>query len=304
VLLVLGLLIVVLAVSVAVLIGSGDSGGTSGVARSLELINYQATTRSVAKNELAARDRLVAPVVDAMRRVGERLSPGGAGARIARSLDRAGNPSGWDVERIMAATAFAMALAAFVAVIVLGFDLRGLLVAVLAGLAGFYMPDLLVYNAGAKRQQELTKGLAEALDMLTVCVEAGQGFDAAIMQVAKTVSGPIGGEFARVISEMQIGKSRGEAFAALGERVSTPDVKNFVSALVQADRMGLPIAAVLREQTKEMRLKRRQRAEEKAQKVTVKILFPLLLCIFPALFIVIIGPGAIKIMEVFSGGGL
>ena len=197
-----------------------------------------------------------------------------------------------------------MVVAAFVAVVLLGFDLRGLLVAAVAALAGFFLPDLLVYNAGAKRQQELTKGLAEALDMLTVCVEAGQGFDAAIMQVAKTVTGPIGGEFARVISEMQIGKSRGEAFAALGERVSTPEVKNFVSALVQADRMGLPIAAVLREQTKEMRLARRQRAEEKAQKVTVKILFPLLLCIFPALFIVIIGPGGIKIMQAFSGGGL
>ncbi len=303
-LLFLGLAIIVLAISIVVIIGTGTTGGTSGVARSLELINYQPTTRSVAKNELAARDRLVAPVVEGMRRLGERLSPSGAGARLARSLDKAGNPAGWSIERIMAAKALAMVLAAFVAVVVLGFDVRGLLAAAIAGLVGFFLPDLLVYNAGAKRQQELTKGLAEALDMLTVCVEAGQGFDAAIMQVAKTVTGPIGGEFARVISEMQIGKSRGEAFAALGERVSTPEVKNFVSALVQADRMGLPIAAVLREQTKEMRVKRRQRAEEKAQQVTVKILFPLLLCIFPALFIVIIGPGAIRIMQAFSGGGL
>lgn len=303
-LLFLGLAIIVLAISVVVLLGTGTAGGTSGVARSLELINYQPTTRSVARNELAVRDRLVAPVVDALRRVGERLSPGGAGTRIARSLDRAGNPAGWSIERIMAAKAVSMVLFAFVAVLFLGFDVRGLLVAAMAGLAGFFLPDLLVYNAGAKRQQQLTKGLAEALDMLTVCVEAGQGFDGAIMQVAKTVTGPIGGEFARVLSEMQIGKSRGEAFAALGERVSTPEVKNFVSALVQADRMGLPIAAVLREQTREMRIARRQRAEEKAQKVTVKILFPLLLCIFPALFIVIIGPGGIKIMEAFSGGGL
>ncbi len=300
-LLFLGLAIVVLAVGVVVLMGTGNSGQTSGVARSLELINYQPTTRSVAKSELAAHDRLVAPVVEAMRRLGVRLSPSGAGARIARSLDKAGNPSGWNLERIMAAKAIAMVLAAFVAVVLLGFNLRGFIVAALAGLAGFFLPDLLVYNLGAKRQQELTKGLADALDMLTVCVEAGQGFDAAIMQVAKTVTGPIGGEFARVISEMQIGKSRGEAFAALGERVSTPEVKNFVSALVQADRMGLPIAAVLREQTKEMRISRRQRAEEKAQQVTVKILFPLLLCIFPALFIVIIGPGGIRIMEAFSG---
>ncbi len=111
------------------------------------------------------------------------------------------------------------------------------------------------------------------------------------------MEGPIAGEFARVLSEIQIGKTRGEAFASLGERTTAPEVKNFVSALVQADRLGLPIAAVLREQTKEMRIVRRQRAEEQAQKVTVKILFPLLLCIFPALFIVIIGPGAIQIID-------
>ncbi|MGL5860819.1 MAG: type II secretion system F family protein, partial [Phycicoccus sp.] len=97
------------------------------------------------------------------------------------------------------------------------------------------------------------------------------------------------------------GKSRGEAFAALGERTTAAEVKNFVSALVQADRMGLPISGVLREQTREMRVVRRQRAEEQAQKVTVKILFPLLLCLFPALFIVIIGPGAIRIIDTFSG---
>ena len=132
--------------------------------------------------------------------------------------------------------------------------------------------------------------------MLTVCVEAGLGFDAAILQVARSVEGPIAGEFARLLSEIQIGKSRAEAFAALGERSSVPEIKTFVSALVQADRLGLPIAVVLREQTKEMRIARRQRAEEKAQKVTVKILFPLLLCIFPALFIVIIGPGVIRII--------
>jgi len=98
------------------------------------------------------------------------------------------------------------------------------------------------------------------------------------------------GVFARGIPELQIGTSRGEAFAALGERVSTPEVKNFVSALVQADRMGLPIAAVLREQTKEMRVARRQRAEEAAHKVAVKLVFPLVLCIFPELLLVLLGP--------------
>jgi len=133
-----------------------------------------------------------------------------------------------------------------------------------------------------------------------VCGEAGQGFDAAIMQVAKALKGPVAGEFARVLQEIQIGKPRGDAFSALAERTSVPEIKTFVTALVQADRLGLPIGKVLREQANQMRLIRRQRAEEKAQKVPIKILFPMLLCIFPALLIVIIGPGIIKMVAAFS----
>jgi tight adherence protein C len=182
--------------------------------------------------------------------------------------------------------------------------MRGLLFGVIGAAAGFFLPDLLLYNLGLKRQEELRLGLADALDMLTVCVEAGQGFDSALLQVARSVDGPIAGEFARVLSEIQIGKSRGQAFSSLAERTTVPEARNFISALVQADRLGLPIANVLREQSHQMRLVRRQRAEEKAQKVPVKILFPMLLFIFPALFIVIIGPGAIRMIDTFSQGGL
>lgn len=299
-----GAVLVVAAVAAALFLGRAGSGESTGTARSLELINYRPTAQTVGRSELATRDRLVEPMLARLRSVSERIAPGGTAERIARGLDKAGNPGGWSIEKIMAAKSVLMVVFAFLAILLMGLGLKGLLIAVAAGAAGFFLPDLLVYNLGLKRQQELTKGLADALDMLTVCVEAGQGFDSAIMQVARTVPGPIGGEFARVISEMQIGKSRGQAFSSLGERVTTPEVKNFVSALVQADRMGLPVAAVLREQTREMRIARRQRAEEKAQQVTVKILFPLLLCIFPALFVVIIGPGAISIVDAFSGGGL
>ena len=137
-------------------------------------------------------------------------------------------------------------------------------------------------------------GRADAIHFIS----AGRGgFEAAGIPEGIAVTGPIGGEFARVLSEIQIGKSRADAFASLGERTTAPEVKTFVSALVQADRMGLPIAAVLREQTKEMRVARRQRAEEQAQKVTVKILFPLIFCILPALFIVVIGPAGINIFR-------
>ena len=169
------------------------------------------------------------------------------------------------------------------------------------GAAFLFLPDLLLHNVALHRQDDTAKGLSEALDMLTICVEAGQGFDAALGQVARTVEGPISGEFARMLSEIQIGKSRAEAFAALGQRVALPQVKNFTTALVQADRLGLPIGSLLREQTSVMRLARKQKAEEKAQKVTVKILFPMLLCIFPALFVVVIGPGAIRMIQTFAG---
>ncbi len=291
----IGLALVLLVLAVG--LGANSS---QGVAKSLELLEYKPTAKEVGRNELGVQERLLVPMLDRLRGFSTRISPAGTGGRIARNLDRAGNPPAWTVERVMGAKGLGLILGAVVVLLVMGPSAKALLIAVAAGAAAFFLPDLLVYNSGLKRQQEMRKGLADALDMLTVCVEAGQGFDAAILQVARTVSGPIAGEFARVLSEMQIGKSRGEAFSSLGERTTAPELKNFVSTLVQADRLGLPIAAVLREQTKEMRVVRRQRAEEQAQKVTVKILFPLLLCIFPALFIVIIGPGAIQIMDAFS----
>jgi len=183
------------------------------------------------------------------------------------------------------------------------FTLRGLMWCGGLSIFLFYLPDILIYNKGVKYQDELRRGLADALDMLTVCVEAGQGFDAALLQVARAASGPITGEFARVLSEIQIGKSRGDAFTGLADRTTVPEAKNFVSALVQADRLGLPVASVLREQSNQMRLVRRQLAEEKAQKVPVKILFPVMLGILPALFVVVIGPGGIRIAEAFATTG-
>jgi tight adherence protein C len=232
------------------------------------------------------------------------LSPTGANDSLVRRLDLAGNPQAWTAERIMGTKGVGLLVGAVLGLAFGGVSLKGLLIGAAAGAAGFFLPDLLLMNIGQKRQEELRLGLADALDMLTVCVEAGQGFDGALMQVARATTGPISGEFARVLSEIQIGKSRGEAFSSLAARTSVTEAKTFVSALVQADRLGLPIGNVLREQSIQMRLVRRQRAEEKAMKVPVKILFPMLLCIFPALFIVIIGPGAIRIVNTFSHGGL
>ena len=143
--------------------------------------------------------------------------------------------------------------------------------------------------------------MPDALDLLTISVESGLGFDAALSHVARNTEGPLAEEFARVLQEMQIGLGRGAALRALGERTHVPELKGFVSAMVQADALGIPIAQVLRVQAREIRTKRRQRAEEQAQKVAVKILIPLIFCILPCLFIAVLGPAAIGIFEVVLG---
>jgi tight adherence protein C len=303
-LLIIGIALVACALVTIVIAASAGAGEATGVARSLDLIERQVDRREVGKAELPAMERLVAPLLGQTRALAMRLSPTGTSDRLARRLDFAGNPGTWTAERIMGAKGVGLLVGAVLGLVFGGFEFKGLMISAGAAAAGFFLPDVLLMNVGQKRQNELRLGLADALDMLTVCVEAGQGFDAALLQVARATTGPISGEFARVLSEIQIGKSRGAAFSSLASRTSVTEAKTFVSALVQADRLGLPIGNVLREQSIQMRLVRRQRAEEVAMKVPVKILFPMLLCIFPALFIVIIGPGAIRIVEAFSKGGL
>jgi tight adherence protein C len=298
--LIIGVVCIAAACVTLLLVVSLGSGTVTGVARSLQMLENTVSEEEVGRNELPALDRLIVPFLAKMKGLALRLSPSGTGDRLTRLLDRAGNPTSLTVERLLGFKGAGLLLGGLLGLFFGGLSFKGLLFCALGATAGFLMPDLLVYNIGAKRQEVLRRGLADALDMLTVCVEAGQGFDGAILQVARAVDGPVAGEFARVLAEIQIGKSRGAAFSSLAERTNVPEIRTFVTALVQSDRLGLPIGSVLREQSVQMRLIRRQRAEEKAQKVPVKILFPMLLCIFPALFIVIIGPGAIQMINTFS----
>lgn len=274
---------------------------TTGVAHSLALIEQGAPRRQeVARNELGFADRLARPILDFGRRLAVMLSPGGTAARLTRLLDFAGNPRTWTVERVFAVKGVGLLIGVAMGLLFGHLSLLGFLLAAAFGAAGFWLADLLLYNIGLHRQEELRLGLADALDMLVVCMQAGQGFDSALQQVARSVTGPVAGEFSRVLQEISIGRSRADAFGSLGERTSVEEVKTFITALVQADRLGLPIGDVIHEQAKQMRLVRRQLAEEKAQKVPVKIMVPMVLCIFPLLFIIVIGPGAIRIMETFS----
>ena len=234
-----------------------------------------------------------------LRAIARRLSPAGSAAALQHRLDIAGNPGAWTPDRVLAAkgigllglgvvgTVYGLAIAHSIGLAFIGL--------VVGGIAGFYLPDLLLHNAGLRRQQRIQRALPDSLDMLTVCMEAGLGFDAALAQVAQNTDGPLAAEFTRALQEMQIGQARSDALRALLARTTVAELRVFVAALVQAGELGIPIAKVLREQAGEMRVRRRQRAEEQAQKVPVKIMFPLVLCLFPALMRVIIGPGILRI---------
>jgi tight adherence protein C len=229
-----------------------------------------------------------------------RLSPSTLGEQLQQRLDTAGNPGMWTVERIMAAKGFGLLIGALLGVAYGHSSLAlMLLLACALGAVGFYLPNVLLYNAGLKRQLSVRETIADTIDLLVVCVQAGLSFDAGMSQVARRSTGPLGGEFSRVLQEMQIGKSRAEAITGFGERVNVPEARNFAHAVVQADALGIPVARVLQEQAKELRIKKRQLAEEQAQKLPVKILFPMLFLIFPALLVLVAGPAAINVSHIF-----
>ena len=269
--------------------------GPHGVAQALTAIEARYSQRSPA-GAPEAGPLTVLP--GWLRGLAVRLSPGAATASLQHRLDLAGNPRRWTPDRLLAVKGLGLIVLTALGALYGLHDVGLLLLATVAGGSiGFFLPDLLLYNARLKWQAHLQRALPDALDMLTVCVEAGLGFDAALAQVARNTEGPLAAEFARVLQEMQIGQSRSEALRSLAARTTVSPLRAFVSALVQAGELGIPIARVLREQSHEMRLRRRQRAEEKAQQVPVKITFPLIACIFPALLVVVIGPGVIEIAQ-------
>ena len=273
------------------------------VGRSLAAVQAIQTAPASMRQELDQpfASRVLLPAFGRLSRFGRALSPAGQSDRIRRRLDLAGNPPRWDPDRVFAFKMLGL-LGGLLLGVVLSFLFgAGTLVAIgitiILTLLGFYGADIALLQLSQVRQERIQRDLPDALDLLSISVEAGLGFDAALSQVARNTAGPLAEEFFRVLQEMQIGTGRSDAMRALGERTTVPELRGFVTAMVQADAFGVPIANVLRVQAAEMRIKRSQRAEEKAQKVPVKILFPLIFCILPALFIVVIGPAAITIIR-------
>ncbi|MDQ0633058.1 tight adherence protein C [Arthrobacter pascens] len=235
--------------------------------------------------------------------LGLRLTPKGYTAWLDKLLARAGRPAGLPLERLLIAKP---ALALVVGVLGIVYIMKSptgpavLFVVALAALA-YFTPDILIHGRGAKRQNEIELEIPNTLDQMLISVEAGLGFETAMARAAQNGKGPLAAELMRTLQDMQVGRSRRDAYMAMAARTDVSDLRSFVRAVVQADIYGIAIANVLRAQAKQMRVKRRQRAEEKAMKLPVKVLFPLMFCILPVLFIVIIGPAVINVMKNFVG---
>jgi tight adherence protein C len=277
-----------------------------GVSKSLAVVQAFSSAPQSMQEELepSFNERVLTPLLDRFVGIGRRLTPSGHGDRVRQKIEKAGNPSGWTVDRVTALKvvgAGGMLLLSLTFALFIDTSTVTTLVLVSAAIiAGYFAPNIYLHQRGAERAEAMRKTFPDALDLLTISVEAGLGFDAALAHVAKNIDGPLADELARVLQEMQIGLGRAGALRALGERTTLEEMQGFVSAMVQADAFGIPIGKVLRVQSAEIRVKRRQRAEEKAQKLPVKILFPLIFLILPCLFIVVLGPAAISIVSMFS----
>ncbi|MFM1726396.1 type II secretion system F family protein [Rhodococcus sp. PAM 2766] len=231
------------------------------------------------------------------------LSPPGTMTRLERLHVLAGRPAMWAPER---AAMMKLVLAAGVGLLALvgvssSPSVGRILFAVAAVTLAYFVPELLLHSRGQERQAAIELALADTLDQMTIAVEAGLGFESAMQRAAKNGKGPLADEFIRTLQDIQMGQSRRLAYLDLAARTKAPNLRRFLRAVIQADEYGVAIADVLRTQASEMRLKRRQSAEEKAMKVPVKVLFPLMTCILPTIFIVILGPAVINMMDVLGG---
>lgn len=237
-----------------------------------------------------------------LRALARRLTPAGSVRLLDKLLARAGRPPAWPLDRLLAVK-LVLPFAIGAVGLLYASKTPGLLsigVGITVTIIGYFLPELLLYSRGQERSKKIALELADTLDQMTIAVEAGLGFDSAMARAGKNGKGPLAEELVRTLQDIQVGQGRRQAYESLAQRTEVPDLRKFVRAIIQADKYGIAIADVLRTQASEMRMKRRQRAEEKAMQIPVKVIFPLMLCILPVLFIVLLGPAAMDIVAAFK----
>ncbi|MGH2995362.1 MAG: type II secretion system F family protein [Gaiellaceae bacterium] len=249
------------------------------------------------------KDRALVPMKTGLARAVLRVTPGGNVDRVATKLLNAGlgrkvSPSGFLASKALFAIGgffggqvVAGAMGALAS--------KGLLLGIVLALIGFVLPDVFLTFKTRSRKETLRAELPDALDLLAVSVEAGLGFDAAISKLTEHMVGPLADEFAMTLGEMRIGESRPNALTKMMQRVGTPEISAFVRAIIQADQLGISLGRILKVQATDTRIRRQLTAEERAMKAPIKMLFPTVLFIFPAMFIVILGPAFLNLSELF-----
>ncbi len=254
-------------------------------------------------------ERVVIPLLEGLADLATRLSPRVDMQAIQHQLDLAGNPYRWRPGQFLGFRFLTAVLLGGLGVMVLALARtvplpQRMMMAGGIAAGGYYLPTLWLRSRTRRRQSEVIRSLPDALDLLTISVEAGLGFDAAIARVAQKWNNELSKEFSRVLQEMRLGKLRRTALRNMANRVQVPEVSTFIAAIVQAEELGVSIARVLRIQAEEMRRRRRQRAEELARQAPIKMLPAIAFLIFPAIFIVLLGPAVLRVMTLDIGIGL
>ncbi|RLD11525.1 MAG: type II secretion system F family protein [Chloroflexota bacterium] len=244
-------------------------------------------------------ERVIIPLIRNIGELTARFAPQSVMEQTEGKLKLAGSPKGLDpmmfwAARFIAGGGIAVLLLFLFSISSLNWTWgRKLLITIIFSLIGFYLPQLLLQSKINGRQAEIRKALPDALDLLTICVQAGLGFDAAMAKVAEKWEDELADEFAVVLREIQLGKLRREALRNMSDRIGISEVTSFVAAIIQSDKLGVSMGKVLKIQSDQMRVKRRQIAEEKAHKAPVQMLFPMALLIFPSLMIILLGPAGL-----------
>lgn len=281
-----------------------SNGNQNSVRERLERIR---TEHGLEADEVYSRsfsDRVVKPALDGIGRYLMRMAPTELVGSLEKKIIMAGRPYGLSARTwfgIQTVMTVVLPLLLLVVLLQARADMaRGFLLILAVGGIGLLLPNLILNGKIRDRQKSILKTMPDVMDLLTVSVEAGLGFDAALSKVVEKMPGTLSQEFQVLLSEIKIGKSRKDAMYQMADRIGVQDFRSFISAVIQADQLGVSLGRVLRIQSEQIRLNRRQRIQEKAMKAPIKMLIPMVVFIFPAIFIVLLGPTAINLMHMFA----
>ena len=276
-------------------------------ARLSQLGTMQAQTLEQLELQAPLFDRTLRPLAGRLSGVGKRLTSQSKVGRTERQLAMAGNPGNLRTVDFLGLKVLLAGICSVVALLVLGLVFGNFVFGFVAGigfaLLGFVLPDFWLGRHISDRKKRILRAVPDTLDLLTISVRAGLGFDGALSKVVEKTEGPLADEFRRVLAEVRMGKARRDALRDVVARTDVPALTNFIGAIIQAEQLGVAISKVLQIQSEQLRIERRQRAEELAAKAPIKMLFPLVGCIFPSMFIVILGPAIILIALNFTTTG-